>query len=715
MKWGSDRVLPTNLEELRPLVSPAIRSAPFTAYDPAGNGGMPIPAVSVLRYLGRIENQSLLDAMALFALLRADRLQRSIYNHITTMVVVLRLVMVEESIVDIHDVDADDLLLRIHLEKIGTGLSEHQRRTFLLNWNIVRNAFDEYCDRLTPEQLNSMEKFFIPAVNDRRRFQRYKTYRDYLREQQERIKIKTDAVLSKFYQIRHLAAVRCNQVRRMYEATRQAISVVEASDLRCPYEYSYEETTQGLGRQAVKQRVEMTLWDSISLREHAVAMGMKEAPATTLQRRLQEGRFSSKSRSYFVEYNATKSRSKDEPAEPFWFLDLFRFRVFRHLDARSDSDLDERRKEFYSKWGYETKGGWSDQGLLAFGPCDFRPIDHLQAHEGHEFLPYEGIYAACLMGGLVVRMGTITGARIGEIMQIAQNRDCFVELDNVGPKAATRWMLRLVPKGRKKREDYFIDEATVRHLLELTRFQVEKCGSQKIPVVKTENEKRPEDRYVLQWNNRGIRLHVLNTFVRFLLHGLVLRSVDGKVIQISSHLLRHSFATELADLHASVEVISTLLHQRDKTVTKYYSRPTRTKIISAAELIFVDRIDLGAEGKRRPDEIGRMLKEAEGKIGALTEVFGGTCVVASMCPAKFVCVGCAGNAPDPAKRYQIDKKQEWAEQQIQYARKEKLIAEEKQMRQLVADCKLIKEEMDLIEAERNDAAQKVRIEHGRAS
>ena len=134
--------------------------------------------------------------------------------------------------------------------------------------------------------------------------------------------------------------------------------------------------------------------------------------------------------------------------------------------------------------------------------------------------------------------------------------------------------------------------------------------------------------------------------------------------------------------------------------------------MSAAEMIFVDRIDLGAEGRRSPDEIGRMLREAEGKVGALTEVFGGTCVVANMCPAKFVCVGCAGNAPDPAKRYQIAQKQAWAEQQLQYARREKLVAEERQMKQLIADCKLIKEELDLIETARKDAAQIVSIEHG---
>ena len=58
-----------------------------------------------------------------------------------------------------------------------------------------------------------------------------------------------------------------------------------------------------------------------------------------------------------------------------------------------------------------------------------------------------------------------------------------------------------------------------------------------------------------------------------------------------------------------------------------------------------------------------MLREAEGKIGALTEVIGGTCVVSNFCPAKFACIGCAGNAADPDKRYQIERKKAWAEQQ----------------------------------------------------
>lgn len=85
-------------------------------------------------------------------------------------------------------------------------------------------------------------------------------------------------------------------------------------------------------------------------------------------------------------------------------------------------------------------------------------------------------------------------------------------------------------------------------------------------------------------------------------------------------------------------------------------------------------------------------------------------MVANLCPAKFACVGCAGNAPDPAKRYQIEQKKIWAEQQLQYARREKLPAEERQMLQLIGDCNVIEEEMDLIEAARKDAAQMVKIE-----
>src|SRR5690606_12671965 len=131
-------------------------------------------------------------------------------------------------------------------------------------------------------------------------------------------------------------------------------------------------------------------------------------------------------------------------SEPFWFLDLFRHRVFRNLEARDDSDITVRRDEFDRKWGYSRGAKWEDDGILSLGSADYRPIDYLYGQEGREFLPCEGLYAAALFSTLMIRMGTITGARGGEIQQIAQTPDCFKQLDNVGPKAATRWILRLV-------------------------------------------------------------------------------------------------------------------------------------------------------------------------------------------------------------------------------------------------------------------------------
>src|ERR1041384_7202604 len=120
--------------------------------------------------------------------------------------------------------------------------------------------------------------------------------------------------------------------------------------------------------------------------------------------------------------------------------------------------------------------------------------------------------------------------------------------------------------------------------------------------------------------------------------------------------------------------------------------------MAAAEALFVDRIDLAAEMRRSPDEIARLIRDAEGKVGALTEVIGGTCTVGNMCPAKFACIGCSGNAPDPAKRDQILQKRSWAETQATYARAQGLFAEERQMRVVIEGCQLTLDEMDLIEA-----------------
>lgn len=88
-------------------------------------------------------------------------------------------------------------------------------------------------------------------------------------------------------------------------------------------------------------------------------------------------------------------------------------------------------------------------------------------------------------------------------------------------------------------------------------------------------------------------------------------------------------------------------------------------------------------------------------------VFGGTCVVSNLCPAKFACIGCSGNAPDPERRYQMETKLTWGREQIAWAHWEHLPAEERQMKRVVQGCDLLLEEMTLIERARADQRQKV--------
>jgi len=227
--------------------------------------------------------------------------------------------------------------------------------------------------------------------------------------------------------------------------------------------------------------------------------------------------------------------------------------------------------------------------------------------------------------------------------------------------------------------------------------------------VAIDKNKISPDRFLLQWRNRGVTQTSLNGMLRLLLHGLSFQAADGEPVQISSHVLRHAFATELANQRVPIEVIARILHQRDTSVTKYYSQPTANQVIAAAEMLFVDRIDLAAEIRRNPDDIAKLIRDAEGKVGALTEVIGGTCTVGNMCPAKFACIGCSGNAPDPAKRDQVLQKRAWAQTQATYARAQGLLAEERQMRGVMESCQLILDEMNLIDAARVDGRRLVTI------
>jgi hypothetical protein len=698
-----------NLDYLIRMVSPAIASAPRTCLDPVHPERWPVPSGKILAYLAQVRDQSIRDTVTLVALIEARGAEESFYGCITGFASSMRHLMLEASIADIRAVDPYDLFARLYRREIGRGFTDHYRVRTLKLWNQVSHSFVEYASKLSVEDATRMAQFFIRPITDRNKLRHVSLLKSVIEGQRARVKAKTDVIHSRFHQIRHIASLRLNQAMRLKQATDDAIRHVIMKSVPLPHYFSYDENiTTGSGRH-VKQRIRLCLWDSKSIFDRVWKLWPARDSTSKRARARREIRTAPQNHAYEVEFQGVESLEPGVDAEPFWFLEFYQNYMFT---ASTDPVIIQIQRAFNRSRGYASLGCWSPAGLTGSASSpNARDLTWLQRNHGMLFLPVTGILATCFFGNLMIEVQTKTGARLGEVQQIAQNPECIKQLVNVGPKAETRWLLRMVPKGRKQRADYFIDNKTKDLLMEVLTFQRECCQSKKLPIVPLEPQKAQPDRYILQWKERGLAQGVLNDALRFLLHGCI-TTPGGSGIHLSSHLLRHAFATEMASLKVPIEVLAALLHQRDPSVTRYYSQPTRTQVMDAAEMIFVDRIDVAAEALRKPEEIGRMLREAEGKIGALTEVIGGTCVISNFCPAKFACIGCAGNAPDPAKRYQIEHKKKWAARQQAWAATEGLPAEQRQMKQLQSDCDLMLTEMDLIELARADRNQVISVDHG---
>ena len=141
----------TRLEDLTPHIAPEIAVAPLTCFDPTNDGRWPIPPPKVIGYVRRIENLSVRNAMALYAGLN-DLRQHQFYSRIATFVSAMRLLMKELNIEDVTRIDPDDLFRRLLVKDVGLDLTDCQRVILPRIWNMVRNCFDDYAERLSATQ-----------------------------------------------------------------------------------------------------------------------------------------------------------------------------------------------------------------------------------------------------------------------------------------------------------------------------------------------------------------------------------------------------------------------------------------------------------------------------------------------------------------------------------------------------------------------------------
>ena len=487
------------LTDLARVVAEPIRTAPQTSLDPHNDGRWAAPSGAVLAYVVAIENESLRNTMALFALIQAaypTRQQHDHYRVVVDLTSRIAKLMQEQSIEDVRTINPDKLTYQVLQGQCGEGLTDFQRATVSRMWFHLRNRFEAYAERLPPEEADRMSPFFVQRITSRFRPATAFSLANYLRKQQDRVKDKVDAVHAHLRTIRFVSTARLNQVRRMWEAAEAAVAKATAGKQVLPFEFSYEETAFTEKGRPIRQRVRLRLWDFVSAYDHSVILGLKPGSATRWKRRRKAGSFSS-ARNYFqVEYLGTESLDGKTTPIPFWFLEMYEESVF---SARKDPEDANRRQAFCRRWGYGTKRPWHvGRGLLSWRVSHNDPWIHLRRHGHGVFLPFDGLRASTLLGHLIVRLQLITGARLGEVQQVAQNRDCIKQLVNVGPKGTTRWLLRMVPKGRRERENYYIDEDTKDYLMDVVRFLRVKGKTKTLPTVALRRTGQSRDRYIFQ-------------------------------------------------------------------------------------------------------------------------------------------------------------------------------------------------------------------------
>lgn len=341
------------LSDLRPHIAPEIAAAPLTCFDPDNDGRWPTPSAKVICYIRGIENRSLRNTVALYAGLK-DSQHYQFYLKIVSFVSSMRVAMRDLELDDVPTVDPDEMFRRLREDRVTSGLTEYQRVALRGYWNAIRHCFDDYAERLPEASRVAIEPFFIRRIVDQRRLSMTGEWSAWNQQRKAKVKDKTDVVHSRYHHLRHLAKSRLNQVKRMHEACRKAITTVQHGCLQLPYPFSYEETSTREDGRLICQRVHMTLWDAISRWDRLSELGYGSTIKNRLRRRL-SGEFAPENNSHHLEYRYSESLDGEVTAVQPWFLELCENYVFSDV---SDTNLVNKRVEFYKRWGYDNADHW---------------------------------------------------------------------------------------------------------------------------------------------------------------------------------------------------------------------------------------------------------------------------------------------------------------------------------------------------------------------
>lgn len=592
-------------------------------------------------------------------------------------------------------------------------------------WSATQHLYRWY-ESLPPAERDRYAQYLLPRLAEWH-VDGLINAQEILAEQRRRRKEATDAIVPHFPRLRSEAHLRFNQLTRLVQAYEEALVQCQDSGASLPFSFSYIDRSE---------RFYFRIWDRKSFVEHHPKIGLSKVDqrgAKAKRRsRYQKGKI-------FLEFVRAESVEDGSATEGFWFLELLRRGVMGSHPTAGSQDVVLAKREWLRAWGYTAENPETRvvpfradiRGLLTWESEVYSVMfmSKAQLHSEGVLIPLDGLYHAAMFGLLAVSLFTTTGMRINEALQIRLSDDCFFRVTLPPPPEAVnqaprvRYGFRLIPKGERTNttQDYFIGAETKQLLVktaQLLQKHYQLQPGQALPTIPFNQLANRAHRfgpgtYLFQYHHTHLSNTTLIACIRFLLHGIVFQTTDGKIIIVSPHLLRHSFATYAAHVEKlPLDVIGAMLKHKNAYVTEYYAAPT-TSIVAQWTEPFLDRLaahlDLTSTLARSPEELQEQITEAIKEVGTLHETLGGECTLHGICPIQFACIGCAAMVPDPRKRYQVQREHQRALHWVEEATQEGRYPDAERWRQHARRCEVILQEMTQMEEWQSDERQRIII------
>lgn len=504
--------------------------------------------------------------------------------------------------------------------------------------------------KFNQEQQEYFQQFVFPEpMFDSRDF----TFHQQAREQARNTrKSETDAIVPHLPRIRAEANFRWNQMKRLQEAFLIACKKAERGDVTLPLEFHYDEPER------IGERFYFRLWDKPSFVIYHKKT-FAESIVKSAERRT--GTYSEANNHCFVEFVRAERLEDDDVVEGLWFIEILQEGVLGKWYQNSTEEEIERKRELLLSWGYGTEETNSNskafesrhKGILNTSTFVSRYSNKAKG----VLFDIEPLYVATTFGLLAIDILTTTGARINELLQLNNEKDC---LRAIKINDDLKFSFYVVPKGRHTLESYPISKQTFQ-LIKRVNLMLKEHYNGKLPSVAYRGDRKhlfPEPKpYFFQYNGKALYGPSITSCLRFLLHGLFFETQEGEPVVIKTHLLRHAFATEAVQRQEiPIDIVAKILHQRDVNVTRYYSEPTPSQVaekIGELHGVIANYVDLDEAILRSHEELQREWEKYKAKVGVYNNVLGGTCVTDKVCPVKMACLGCVAKIPQPEKKHEL--------------------------------------------------------------